>query len=79
MDINEMKNNFVLKLLLLRIRNLGNIMDWTINYFIKGTRNWLAAFGFNILKHRPSDLEYDPRVSVVAKWRDRNSLQRSSG
>jgi hypothetical protein len=40
-----------------------------------GLRRWLASFG---VKHfetqEPSDLEYDPQLSVVAEWRDAASL-----
>ena len=40
-----------------------------------GTARWLAAFGvshFTTLE--PSDLEYDPQLSVVAEWRDSRTL-----
>jgi hypothetical protein len=41
----------------------------------KGTRNWLAAFGVkNFETQEPSDLEYDPQLSVVAEWRDPRTL-----
>lgn len=40
-----------------------------------GIRSWLAAFG---VKHfetqEPSDLEYDPQLTVVAEWRDPATL-----
>jgi hypothetical protein len=40
-----------------------------------GTRNWLAAFGVkNFETQEPSDLEYDPQLSVVAEWRDPETL-----
>lgn len=40
-----------------------------------GTRNWLAAFGVKYFKtQEPSDLEYDPQLSVVAEWRDPETL-----
>jgi hypothetical protein len=40
-----------------------------------GTRNWLAAFGVKYFAtQEPSDLEYDPQVSVVAEWRDPETL-----
>jgi hypothetical protein len=36
-----------------------------------GTAAWLAAFGVRHFEtHEPSDLEYDPQLSVVAEWRD---------
>lgn len=41
----------------------------------KGTRNWLGAFGVEYFEtQEPSDLEYDPQVSVVAEWRDQETL-----
>jgi Permuted papain-like amidase enzyme, YaeF/YiiX, C92 family len=41
----------------------------------RGTRNWLAAFGVkNFETQEPSDLEYDPQISVVAEWRDPETL-----
>ncbi|MBE0571286.1 MAG: hypothetical protein IH618_07055 [Ignavibacteriaceae bacterium] len=41
----------------------------------KGTRNWLAAFGVKYFEtQEPSDLEYDPQVSVVAEWRAPETL-----
>jgi len=40
-----------------------------------GIRNWLAAFGVkNFKTQEPSDLEYDPQLSVVAEWRDPETL-----
>jgi hypothetical protein len=41
----------------------------------KGTRRWLSSFGVkNFETQEPSDLEYDPQVSVVAEWRDPETL-----
>lgn len=41
----------------------------------KGTRNWLAAFGVKYFEtQEPSDLEYDSQISVVAEWRDPETL-----
>ncbi len=40
-----------------------------------GLRRWLAAFGVRQFEtQEPSDLEYDPQLSVVAEWRDAASL-----
>jgi hypothetical protein len=40
-----------------------------------GLRRWLAAFGVQQFEtQEPSDLEYDPQLSVVAEWRDAESL-----
>ena len=40
-----------------------------------GVTRWLAAFGVRQFEtHGPSDLEYDPKVRVVAEWRDPETL-----
>jgi len=40
-----------------------------------GIVNWLVTFGVeHFLNQLPSDLEYDPSLSVVAEWRDRETL-----
>jgi len=40
-----------------------------------GVRNWLADFGVeHFTTKEPSDLEYDPQLSVVAEWRDLQTL-----
>ncbi len=40
-----------------------------------GVVNWLHDFGVeNFVTQMPSDLEYDPQLSVVAEWRDRETL-----
>jgi hypothetical protein len=40
-----------------------------------GTMAWLAALGVEqFVTHGPSDLEYDPKVVVVAEWRDPATL-----
>jgi hypothetical protein len=40
-----------------------------------GLRRWLASFGVRHFEtQEPSDLEYDPQLSVVAEWRDAASL-----
>src|SRR5262249_6760440 len=40
-----------------------------------GVAAWLAAFGVrNFETEEPSDLEYDPKLRVVAEWRDPEAL-----
>ncbi len=40
-----------------------------------GLRSWLSSFGVRYFEtQEPSDLEYDPQLTVVAEWRDANSL-----
>jgi hypothetical protein len=41
----------------------------------QGVVNWLHAFGVEHFQTQmPSDLEYDPQLSVVAEWRDTRAL-----
>ncbi|WP_242094131.1 YiiX/YebB-like N1pC/P60 family cysteine hydrolase [Aestuariivivens sediminicola] len=40
-----------------------------------GIINWLSAFGVaNFVTQMPSDLEYDPMLSIVAEWIDKDVL-----
>lgn len=40
-----------------------------------GLARWMAGFGVEHLEtHGPSDLEYDPSLTVVAEWHDRDTL-----
>jgi hypothetical protein len=40
-----------------------------------GVTGWLASFGVRHFEtHAPSDLEYDPKLRVVAEWRDPQAL-----
>ncbi|MBC7888032.1 MAG: hypothetical protein H7Z13_09080 [Ferruginibacter sp.] len=41
----------------------------------QGVVNWLHVFGVeNFVTQMPSDLEYDPQLSIVAEWRDPQTL-----
>jgi hypothetical protein len=41
----------------------------------RGTRMWLSSFGVKYFEtQEPSDLEYDTQLSVVAEWRDPETL-----
>ncbi|SYZ72560.1 exported hypothetical protein [Candidatus Zixiibacteriota bacterium] len=41
----------------------------------RGVKSWLGAFGVTHFEtQEPSDLEYDPQLSVVAEWRDPETL-----
>jgi hypothetical protein len=43
----------------------------------QGVVNWLSNFGVeNFVTQMPSDLEYDPQLSVVAEWRDPETLMK---
>lgn len=42
---------------------------------LQGVVNWLHAFGVeNFVTQMPSDLEYDPQLSIVAEWRNPETL-----
>jgi hypothetical protein len=76
MDINETEKQFCSEVASSAYKKFG-ITLWTGLSTIssKGTRNWLAAFGVKYFEtQEPSDLEYDPQVSVVAEWRDPETL-----
>jgi len=43
----------------------------------QGVINWLSDFGVeNFVTQMPSDLEYDPQLSVVAEWRNPGTLMK---
>ncbi len=76
MDINGSEKQFCSEVASSAYKEYG-ITLWTGLSTIssKGTRNWLAAFGVKYFEtQEPSDLEYDPQLSVVAEWRDPETL-----
>jgi len=76
MDINESEKQFCSEVASSAYKKFG-IKLWTGLSTISsmGTRNWLAAFGVRHFEtQEPSDLEYDPQISVVAEWRDPETL-----
>ncbi len=51
------------------------LWKWQSTISSVGVVNWLNAFGVeNFSTQMPSDLEYDPQLSVVAEWRDPQTL-----
>lgn len=76
MDITEYEKQFCSEVASSAYKQYG-ITLWTGQSTISsiGTRNWLAAFGVKYFEtQEPSDLEYDPQISVVAEWRDPETL-----
>ncbi|MCW8813273.1 MAG: YiiX/YebB-like N1pC/P60 family cysteine hydrolase [Chlorobium sp.] len=76
MNINESERQFCSEVASSAYKEYG-ITLWTGLSTIssRGIRNWLAAFGVkNFETQEPSDLEYDPQLSVVAEWRDPATL-----
>ena len=52
-----------------------NLWEFKSTISSKGTINWLQTFGVqNFVTQMPSDLEYDPLLSVVAEWRNKDVL-----
>jgi hypothetical protein len=52
---------------------------WTgiSNISTPGLQRWLRAFGVRYFEtQEPSDLEYDPQLTVVAEWRDQDTLKK---
>ena len=76
MNTNESEKQFCSEVASSAYKKFG-ITLWTglSNISTKGARNWLAAFGVKYFEtEEPSDLEYDPKLSVVAEWRDPETL-----
>lgn len=76
MNTNESEKQFCSEVASSAYKKYG-IKLWTglSNISSKGARNWLAAFGVKYFEtEEPSDLEYDPKLSVVAEWRDPETL-----
>jgi hypothetical protein len=76
MDYEENSKLFCSEVASAPYRQLG-ISLWTGMSTISaaGLRSWLGAFGVrHFLTQEPSDLEYDPQLSVVAEWRDPMTL-----
>lgn len=56
-------------------KNNFNIWQSLSTISSPGVVNWLHDFGVeNFVTQMPSDLEYDPQLSVVAEWRDPETL-----
>ena len=76
MNTNESEKQFCSEVASSSYKKFG-ITLWSglSNISSKGARNWLAAFGVKYFEtEEPSDLEYDPKLSVVAEWRDPETL-----
>jgi hypothetical protein len=52
-----------------------NLWEFKSTISSNGISNWLNAFGVeNFVTQMPSDLEYDPMLSIVAEWRNKETL-----
>ncbi|NQT34476.1 hypothetical protein HQ587_04735, partial [bacterium] len=76
MDAQDNSKIFCSEVLLEAYRHF-DIELWTALSYISraGVRSWLSVFGVeNFTTQEPSDLEYDPKLCVVAEWRDYETL-----
>ncbi len=56
-------------------QNGVQLWEFTSTISSDGIMNWLHDFGVeHFVTQMPSDLEYDPMLSVVGEWRDRETL-----
>lgn len=76
MNTNESEKQFCSEVASSAYKKFGiNLWEVLSNISSFGTRNWLSAFGVKYFQtEEPSDLEYDPQLSVVAEWRDSETL-----
>lgn len=76
MNFNDPEKLFCSEVVSSAYRKYGiNLWQGLSTISSKGTRNWLASFGVrNFETEEPSDLEYDPQLSVIAEWRDPETL-----
>jgi hypothetical protein len=76
MDFNNSEKQFCSEVASSAYRNYGVTLWKGLSAISsKGTRNWLGAFGVRHFETEgPTDLEYDPQLSVVAEWRDPETL-----
>ncbi len=67
MNINESEKQFCSEVSSSAYKKFGiNLWTGLSNISSSGTRNWLSAFGVKYFKtEEPSDLEYDPQLSVI--------------
>jgi hypothetical protein len=76
MDYNDASKLFCSEVASAPYREFGiNLWMGISHISTPGIRSWLGAFGVTHFEtQEPSDLEYDPQLSVVAEWRDPETL-----
>ncbi len=76
MDFADPQEQFCSEVASTHYADLGVTLWKTLSSFSStGLANWMAAFGVTHFEtHSPSDLEYDPALSVVAEWHSRDTL-----
>lgn len=76
MNFNDTTEMFCSEVASLAYRNMGlQVWKYPSTISSPGVVNWLRDFGVeNFVTQMPSDLEYDPQLTVVAEWRDPETL-----
>jgi hypothetical protein len=76
MDYQDTANLFCSEVASSAYKKFGiNLWMGLSNISSPGVANWLAGFGVKYFTtQEPSDLEYDPQLSVVAEWRNPETL-----
>jgi hypothetical protein len=78
MDYLDPRRQFCSEVASAAYRELGvELWEGLTSMSAPGVTRWLAAIGVrHFTTHGPSDLEYDPKLRVVAEWRDPETLFR---
>ncbi len=76
MDFADPQAQFCSEVASTHYADLGVTLWRTLSSFSSpGLARWMSALGVRHFEtHSPSDLEYDPALSVVAEWHDRQTL-----
>ena len=76
MDADDPTRQFCSEVASTHYRDLGvPLWEGLTTTSAEGTARWLGSFGVRqFTTHGPSDLEYDPKLVVVAEWRDPDAL-----
>jgi hypothetical protein len=76
MNFNDTTEMFCSEVASYAYRNNGlQVWKYPSTISSQGVVNWLHDFGVeNFVTQMPSDLEYDPQLSVVAEWREPETL-----
>ncbi len=76
MNFNDTAKYFCAEVASTAYRNFGiNLWMGLSHISSSGVKAWLGAFGVTHFEtQEPSDLEYDPQLTVVAEWRDPETL-----
>lgn len=78
MDYSDSSKLFCSEVVSLAYRTMGvNLWMGMSHISSPGLRRWLADFGVSHFEtQEPSDLEYDPQLTVVAEWKDSETMRK---